>query len=269
LIASSVSVVGAGSVRRVATPAPAHRRPVAVAARVRAGIAIVVMLGVAIVACVRLAAPSRSAPPTLSAPPAAASSSAVASAVSPSVAPSPSPSPVPPRYVFPVQSADASYARTHEEYPASDILAACGTPVVAATDGVVLEVNRVDRWSPTTDDGAWRGGRFLAILGDDGVRYYGGHFSLINDELAPGTRVAAGQPVGKVGTTGKSSACHLHFGISPPCGRAGDWWTRRGVIWPWRYLDAWRAGTSTSAVPEITDWQAAHGCPTAPDPALP
>jgi murein DD-endopeptidase MepM/ murein hydrolase activator NlpD len=225
------------------------------------------MFGVAIVGCVRLASPSRSAPPLV-----AVQSPAVSATVddpSPSGPPSPSVAPVPPRYVFPVQSDNASYAHTHDEYPASDILAACGTPVVAATDGVVLEVNRVDRWNATTDDGAWRGGKFLAILGDDGVRYYGGHFSLINDELAPGTRVAAGQPVGKVGTTGKSSACHLHFGISPPCGRAGDWWNRRGVIWPWRYLDAWRAGTSLSAVPEISDWQAAHGCPTAPDPALP
>jgi len=254
-------------VRRVATPAPAHRRPVAVAARVWSAVAILVMFGVAIVGCVRLASPSRSAPPLV-----AVQSPAVSAAAddpSPSGPPSPSVAPVPPRYVFPVQSDNASYAHTHDEYPASDILAACGTPVVAATDGVVLEVNRVDRWNATTDDGAWRGGKFLAILGDDGVRYYGGHFSLINDELAPGTRVAAGQPVGKVGTTGKSSACHLHFGISPPCGRAGDWWNRRGVIWPWRYLDAWRAGTSLSAVPEISDWQAAHGCPTAPDPALP
>lgn len=171
--------------------------------------------------------------------------------------------------MFPVQTANVAYAHTHEQYAATDILAACGSPVVAVTDGVVLEVNRVDRWDPATDDGAWRGGRFLSILGDDGVRYYGGHFSVISEALAPGVRVAAGQPVGQVGTTGKSGACHLHFGISPPCGRTGDWWNRRGVIWPWPYLDAWRVGTSTSAVAEITDWKAAHGCPTAADPNVP
>jgi murein DD-endopeptidase MepM/ murein hydrolase activator NlpD len=153
--------------------------------------------------------------------------------------------------VFPVQSAAAVYSHVHDEYPASDILAPCGTPVVAATDGVVLEVNRVDKWNPTTDDGAWRGGRFMSILGDDGVRYYGAHFSVILDAMAPGVRVAAGQQIGLVGTTGKSSACHLHFGISPPCGRVGDWWNRRGGIWPWPYLDAWRSGAPKSAVAEV------------------
>jgi murein DD-endopeptidase MepM/ murein hydrolase activator NlpD len=237
------------------------------APRVRAAAAILVMFVVAIVASVKLSSPSRSSPPSSSPSPvemAVPSPSAGSPSTSPSLSPSPSPSAAPPRYVFPVESLDVAYAHTHDEYPASDILARCGTPVVAVTDGVVLEVNRVDRWKPTTDDGAWRGGRFLSILGDDGVRYYGGHFSVINPELEVGTRVAAGQSVGQVGTTGKSSACHLHFGISPPCGRTGDWWIRRGVIWPWPYLDAWRVGTSISAVSEISAWQDGHGCPAAP-----
>jgi murein DD-endopeptidase MepM/ murein hydrolase activator NlpD len=226
---------------------------------VRVVAALVVMFAAAIVAVVKLSGP---ASPSTPEPAPLAVSEAPGTPVA--TTPVPTTPPAPPRYVFPVQSGIASYAHTHDEYPASDILAPCGSPVLAATDGVVLEVNRVDRWDPATDDGAWRGGRFLSILGDDGVRYYGGHFSVINDGIEPGVRVAAGQPVGQVGTTGKSSACHLHFGISPPCGRVGDWWNRRGVIWPWSYLDAWRAGTSTSAVPEITAWQTAHGCPSAP-----
>jgi murein DD-endopeptidase MepM/ murein hydrolase activator NlpD len=240
-----------------------HRRPVSVRARVVAVATVVVMFGLAAIAGLKLT--SHDTSPPLTAP--SQASTAVAS--TPSLSASSTPAPAPPRYVFPVRSPDAEYAHTHEEYPASDILAPCGTPVVAATDGVVLEVNRVDKWNATTDDGAWRGGRFMSILGDDGVRYYGAHFSVILDVMAPGVRVAAGQQIGLVGTTGKSSACHLHFGISPPCGRVGDWWNRRGVIWPWPYLDAWRAGTSKSAVAEVGAWQSAHGCPTAPDPSAP
>jgi murein DD-endopeptidase MepM/ murein hydrolase activator NlpD len=139
--------------------------------------------------------------------------------------------------------------------------------VVAATDGVVLEVNRVDKWNATTDDGAWRGGRFMSILGDDGVRYYGAHFSVILDVMAPGVRVAAGQQIGLVGTTGKSSACHLHFGISPPCGRVGDWWNRRGVIWPWAVSGRLACRHVQVGGGRGGAWQSAHGCPTHPIPA--
>jgi peptidoglycan LD-endopeptidase LytH len=167
------------------------------------------------------------------------------------------------RYAFPV-SGKAAYAHTHLDYPASDIIAACGSPVRAAADGVVLELSRVDRYNPAVDDGTTRGGLFVSILGDDGVRYYGAHLSSVAAALAPGDRVQAGQVVGAVGQTGHAGACHLHFGISPPCARGGDWWIRRGVIWPWPYLDSWRRGGARSPVAEITQWVKAHGCPTAP-----
>ena len=39
----------------------------------------------------------------------------------------------------------ASRAREHHDYPGTDIMAACGLPVVAVTDGVVLDVATVDR----------------------------------------------------------------------------------------------------------------------------
>jgi len=230
----------------------------------RSVLGVLVLFAGAVAACDKLA----SSPTVVAAPPSASPSVSPPVSPSVSVAPTPSPTPYVPRYVFPV-AANYDYAHTHDEYPATDILAPCGTEVRAATDGVVLEVNRVDRWDPQIDDGGTRGGRFMSILGDDGVRYYGAHFSVIFDAMAPGVRVTAGEPVGQVGTTGKSSACHLHFGISPPCGRVGDWWNRRGVIWPWPYLDSWRAGGAKSAVAEITAWQTAHGCPTAPDPNFP
>ena len=76
--------------------------------------------------------------------------------------------------------------------------------------------------------------------------------------------VKAGQPVAKVGRTGDASACHIHFGLSPACQKTGDWFTRRGVIWPWSYLDAWKAGTEKSPVADVEQWQRQHGCPTKP-----
>jgi len=78
-------------------------------------------------------------------------------------------------------------------------------------------------------------------------------------------RLVAGGRLGLVGKTGNANnTCHLHLGFSPPCARTADWWIRRGVIWPWSYLDAWRAGTAKSPVSEIAAWQAAHGCPPEP-----
>lgn len=197
-----------------------------------------------------------SAAPTPPRPPTPTPTASPVASATPSALPA---APAAYRYAFPVVG-NSSYARTHHDYPASDIIAPCGAQVRAAADGVVLEVNRVDRWDPATDEGAWRGGRFLSILGDDGVRYYGAHFEEIDASLGPGVRVTAGQSVGRVGTTGKSSACHLHFGISPPCAGVGDWSVRRGVIWPWSYLDSWRDGGASSAVAEVASWQASHGC---------
>lgn len=163
-------------------------------------------------------------------------------------------------YRFPVVG-KASYARTHHDYPASDIMAPCGAQVVSPVNGVVLEVSLKDTWTAKVNDGATRGGLSWSILGDDGVRYYGSHASSIEPAIRAGTRVTAGQKIAKVGDTGDASACHVHFGISPACQKTGDWWTRRGAIFPWSYLDAWRAGKATSPAPAIAAWQAKNGCP--------
>jgi murein DD-endopeptidase MepM/ murein hydrolase activator NlpD len=166
-------------------------------------------------------------------------------------------------YAFPV-TGRSNYSREHHDYPASDILAACGSKVVAATTGTVLAVTLVDRWKRAVNAGATRGGLSVSILGDDGVRYYGSHMSAIDAGIRPGAHVTTGERLGKVGDTGDASACHLHFGISPPCARTTDWWNQRGTIWPWRYLDSWRKGGEKSAVTEIKTWQQKNGCPKKP-----
>ena len=168
------------------------------------------------------------------------------------------------RYAFPVRGR-SSYGRTHALYPATDIFAACGAPVVSPVDGVVLEVNRVDRFDPAHPAGAWKGGRFVSIAGDDGVRHYGAHLTSIRDTVRVGARVAAGQPIGTVGHTGNASnVCHLHYALSPLCARTGDWWLRRGVVYPWPFLDRWRGGHWASPGATVRAWQQEHGCPGGP-----
>ena len=161
-------------------------------------------------------------------------------------------------YAVPVADvAAAGWADTHAAYPATDLFVRCGAEVVSPVNGTVTEVRRVDSWSEAVDNPATRGGRSITILGDDGVRYYLAHFELMADPLAPGDRVAVGQYLGTLGDTGRSSACNLHFGISPPC-PGKEWRIRRGVVWPYPYLDAWRGGTQASPVAEVVEWAAAN-----------
>jgi peptidoglycan LD-endopeptidase LytH len=227
---------------------------------------------VAVAACVTALAGCSPRPPGTGAPVGAGASPSPSptAAASPSESPRPDPSQPPAqtatpaaaaRYVFPVDGR-SSYAREHHDYPASDIIAPCGAVVRAITDAVVLEVSRVDSFDKRTSDGDERGGLSVSLLGDDGVRYYGSHLSAIDASVQPGVRVAAGGRLGLVGKTGNANnTCHLHLGMSPVCARTADWWIRRGVIWPWSYLDAWRAGQPKSPAAEIASWHAARGCP--------
>ena len=55
-----------------------------------------------------------------------------------------------------------------------------------------------------------------------------------------------------VGSTGSARGTkpHIHFGLSwstPP----QTWWVRRGMVWPWKYLDAWKAGKDLSPAKEV------------------
>jgi murein DD-endopeptidase MepM/ murein hydrolase activator NlpD len=145
-----------------------------------------------------------------------------------------------------------SYGRTHHDYPATDMFAARGCLVVAPVDGVIDEVNRVDRWTASTDRGQDRGGLSVSVIGVDGVRYYASHLSVIGAGIRPGIRVRAGRSIGRVGSTGsaRGTASHLHFGISWPTG-PGIWWVRRGMVYPWPYLDSWRAGGERSPVAAV------------------
>jgi len=157
-----------------------------------------------------------------------------------------------PTYVFPIQGCKVTYAHAHHNYPATDILGPKGCKFVAPISGVIDEVNRVDRFTWKTNLGADRGGLSISVIGDDGVRYYGSHLSKIPVEMVKGLRVNAGDLIGYLGATGdaKGLAPHVHFGISWPT-PAGIWWVRRGELYPWKYLDAWKAGKDMSPAKAI------------------
>ncbi|MCS6940970.1 MAG: M23 family metallopeptidase [Roseiflexaceae bacterium] len=153
-------------------------------------------------------------------------------------------------YVFPVRATRVSYGPYHHGYPATDIFCPPGSEFVAPIDGVVDFVSYTDEWNPKTDRPEFRGGLSVAVIGDDGWRYYGSHLSAIAEGIAPGVRVSAGQVLGYTGNSGnaRSTPPHLHFGISYPT-TPDDWKTRRGQIPPYQYLVAWSKGDMKTPQP--------------------
>ena len=165
-----------------------------------------------------------------------------------------------PIYNFPVAGCEVNYARAHHDYAATDILTNAGCKFVAPINGIVDEVNRTDLWSGKTNLGIDRGGLFVSIIGEDGVRYYGSHLRSIPLSIQPGVEVKAGQLLGAVGATGSARGTHphLHFGISWPT-PADTWWVRRGEVLPWKYLDAWKNGKDLSPAKAVAALKAKVG----------
>ncbi|WP_432931814.1 M23 family metallopeptidase [Microbispora sp. CA-135349] len=149
-------------------------------------------------------------------------------------------------YAFPVKGCRASYARKLLVLPKTVIWARKGCAFVSPVDGVVQEVNVNNLWSPSTDRGPDREGRFVTVKGEDGVLYLGGHLDSVEEGIKPGTKVKAGQALGRVGNSGnaRDTASNLYFAISWPVS-SQYWWVRRGVVRPWPYLDAWDDGNPT------------------------
>ena len=169
-----------------------------------------------------------------------------------------------PLYIFPVADCAVNYARAHHDYAATDILAKKGCKFVSPVNGVIDEVNRTDLWSGKTNLGIDRGGLYVSVIGEDGVRYYGSHLTSVVASIQPGLTVKAGQILGRVGSTGsaRGTSPHLHFGISWPTPtetQPNIWWVRRGVVLPWKYLDAWKAGKDLSPAKAVAAALAKNG----------
>jgi murein DD-endopeptidase MepM/ murein hydrolase activator NlpD len=109
-------------------------------------------------------------------------------------------------YVFPVGGGPAvvSVGPDHHDYPAADIAAPLGAPVYALADAIVLDV---------VDDSRCGIGLTLRTL--DGLEWVYCHLSHREASVQPGAVVTAGQWVGLVGSTGRSTGPHLHLGLRP------------------------------------------------------
>ncbi|MCC6317008.1 MAG: M23 family metallopeptidase [Gemmatimonadaceae bacterium] len=119
--------------------------------------------------------------------------------------------------VPPVRVPDTFTASRGERgiHGAVDILAPRGTLVVAADGGRVWKVR-----SNTL------GGLTIYVIDDDSrFVYYYAHLDRYVDGLAEGQRVARGDPLGYVGTTGNApeNTPHLHFQMLRYRGN-GRWW---------------------------------------------
>jgi|1186.fasta_scaffold25069_2 murein DD-endopeptidase MepM/ murein hydrolase activator NlpD len=82
-----------------------------------------------------------------------------------------------------------------------DIGASCGTPIMAAAGGNVV--------SAGFNSGGY--GNMTLISHGNGLSTVYGHQSAIS--VSPGQSVSQGQVIGYVGSTGKSTGCHLHFEV--------------------------------------------------------
>lgn len=82
-----------------------------------------------------------------------------------------------------------------------DYASGCGTPVMAADAGTVVD----------SGEHAYGGGLRIVIDHGDGLKTTYNHLSVL--EVPAGMTVARGDLLGAVGTTGNSTGCHLHFEV--------------------------------------------------------
>jgi len=118
----------------------------------------------------------------------------------------------------------AGGARAHD---AIDIMAPRGSPVVAAAPG------RVEKLFLSKD-----GGNTVYVRSPDGrLLYYYAHLDSYAPGLAEGQQVAAGAPLGTVGSTGNANpdGPHLHFAISE-ADPAQPWYQHATALNPYPWL---------------------------------
>ena len=109
--------------------------------------------------------------------------------------------------------------RGHE---GQDIFAACGTRVVAARAGTVVEAET-----------AGNEGNYVVLKAADGPHQAYLHL-LRPSSVRKGDRVTAGEPIGKVGDSGNADGCHLHFELWTAPGRfAGSVRNPRAALDRW------------------------------------
>lgn len=91
-----------------------------------------------------------------------------------------------------------------------DLAAPLNTPILAAKAGTVS----------VSKDEATGYGKWIEIKHDDGTKSRYGHLN--SRAVQVGTKVAAGQEIGKMGSTGTSTGSHLHFEVINAQGQKVD-----------------------------------------------
>jgi murein DD-endopeptidase MepM/ murein hydrolase activator NlpD len=112
-----------------------------------------------------------------------------------------------PRWVLPIQhyrltAGFGEYGLWSHAHTGQDFAAPTGTPVHALADGTVIFASY---------DGAY--GNKIAIQHAGGLVTWYAHLSAF--EIKLGAKVAAGQLIGRVGSTGNTTGPHLHLEIRP------------------------------------------------------
>jgi murein DD-endopeptidase MepM/ murein hydrolase activator NlpD len=133
-------------------------------------------------------------------------------------------------YVFPVGGGPdiVSVGHHHHDYPAADIAAPQGTPLYALADSTVVD-------SHAESDG--RCGIGFTLRLDNGKTVVYCHLSYLEPHVVPGAALAAGAPVGRVGSTGNSTGPHLHLGFLPSTSYPQDeaWFQAyAGIAFRWK-----------------------------------
>lgn len=135
-------------------------------------------------------------------------------------------------YAFPIlgahdygsSGAGFGAGRSGHTHQGQDVMADCGTPLVAARGGRV----QMSTW----DDAA---GNYVVIDGK-GTKYDFMYAHLAEPSLLKeGDTVRTGQPIGVVGETGDASGCHLHFEMWG----APGWYEGGSPFDPLPYLQKW------------------------------
>lgn len=102
-----------------------------------------------------------------------------------------------------------------------DLLASCGEPLYAAAAGVVSV-------SQESYGGYGVAVSIDHVIGGQSVNTLYGHMTYGSRQVSAGQSVSAGQLIGFVGSTGSSTACHVHF----------ETHINGSVVDPWAWLQA-------------------------------
>ena len=86
----------------------------------------------------------------------------------------------------------------------ADLAAGCNSPIFAAHSGTVIYAGRIGGY-----------GNFIQIANNDGSGISTAYGHIVNGGtlVVNGQPVGVGQPIARVGSTGNSTGCHLHFEV--------------------------------------------------------